>query len=70
MREACFGKLFMESYKYSENKTDFKKIITGRICELSYLICFLSDIIASGTRAPWGKKKGVEDDVICETIMM
>lgn len=59
----------MESYKCSENKTDFKKIITGKICELSYLICFHSDIIARDTRAPRGGK-GVEDDVICETVMM
>lgn len=59
----------MESYKCSENKTNFKKIITGKICELSHLICLHSDIIARDARAPWGEK-GVEDDEICETIMM
>lgn len=44
-------------------------MIPGELYEVSYLMCFHSDTIARDTRAPLGEKKGVEDNVICETIM-
>lgn len=59
----------MESYKCSENKTDFKKIITGKY--VSYPFCYVFILTSLlGTPELQRGKKGVEDDVICETIMI